>query len=68
MGFFSFLFELGKNSKKDKIQADSSDERCESCGELYEDCECDWQQFSREYISLHLFYSKDENDIDSFDK
>ena len=68
MGFFSFLFELGKNSKKDKIQADSSDEYCESCGELYEDCECDWQQFSREYISLHPYYSKDENDIDSFDK
>ena len=64
MCFFSFLYGICKNSQKDKVPSDSSDERCESCGELYEDCECDWQQFSREYISLHPYYSKDEDDIE----
>lgn len=37
MCLFSFLYGICKNSQKDKIPSDSSDECCESCGELYED-------------------------------
>lgn len=52
MGFFSFLYEIGKNASKGKNQQNNYDEHCESCGDFLEDCKCDWQDCSREDISF----------------
>lgn len=73
MGFFDFLNTLfdGKQKKnnktninKNKNQPDETDweTHCESCGELLEDCECDWREQSRQDIG------QDEMDDLEFDE
>ena len=56
MGLFEFLAALAnsssKNNKKKKKQDFNDWEtHCESCGELLEDCECDWKGQSKQDIS-----------------
>ena len=55
MGILDFLLALSgskKNTKKNKEQSGFDWEtHCESCGELLEDCECDWQKQSKQDIS-----------------
>lgn len=54
MGLFSFLYELTKPSKKKINNNDDElnwETHCESCGELLEDCECDWQEQSKQDIN-----------------
>lgn len=67
MGIFSFFSELAKNANKDKTKNNDWEEHCESCGELLEDCECDWQKHSREDISNN-WLPKDENKMDLWDE
>lgn len=67
MGFFSFLSELGKNAGNVNDRKNSWEEHCESCGELLEDCECDWKRQSREDIS-NSWLPKDENEMDLWDE
>jgi hypothetical protein len=67
MGIFNFFSELAKNASKDKSKNNNWEEHCESCGELLEDCECDWQKHSREDIS-HNWLPKDENEMDLWDE
>ena len=53
MGFWSFLLGLSKPTNKRKQQKSrfSWETHCESCGELLEDCECDWKHQSKQDIS-----------------
>lgn len=65
MGFFDFLFGTQNKKKQPTKQQDDFDweTHCESCGELLEDCECDWKQQSRQDIS-----QDDEMDDLDFDE
>lgn len=51
MGLLDFLFGFNqpkKNNPKDNFDWET---HCESCGELLEDCECDWKGLSKRDIS-----------------
>ncbi len=68
--FFDFLDELlgfkknkSKNNNKNSFDFDS---QCEYCGELLEDCECDFREVSEDDISESWENEEPEND-DSFD-
>jgi hypothetical protein len=70
---FNFLDELFGINKNKKSSANYSDDfdfetTCECCGELLEDCECDWQEISRNDISQNLPDDEpDFEDDESFD-
>lgn len=56
MGILDFLLALSRSkkniNKKNKEQSCFDWEtHCESCGELLEDCECDWHKQSKQDIS-----------------
>ena len=64
MGLFEFLAAIAntssKNNKKKKREdINDWETHCESCGELLEDCECDWEDQSEQDIS-----QDDMDDID----
>ena len=50
------LMRMIKNNKKTKSKKKSFDWeiQCESCGELLEDCECDWRGQSKQDISQDM--------------
>lgn len=56
MGLFEFLAAIANssskyNKKKKKQDFNDWETHCESCGELLEDCECDWKGQSKQDIS-----------------
>lgn len=65
MGLWSFF--LGSNKKRE--EKCNWETTCESCGELLEDCECDWKHLSRQDISM-LDFGEDKNERSgtSFDR
>lgn len=50
------LMKMVKHKTKDKSDKESFDweTHCESCGELLEDCECDWRGQSKQDISQDM--------------
>ncbi len=59
------LFGLNKNKPSNNTFSDDDfDFHCESCGELLEDCECDFQDLSAEDISEFNLNFDDEFEID----
>lgn len=69
MGFLDFLFGFSKPKNKKKQQDFNWETHCESCGELLEDCTCDWQAQSKQDISQSFWgENKKENNKTSFDE
>lgn len=61
MGLLSFLFGLSDNKNANKKRGFFNWEtHCESCGELLEDCECDW----REQSCLDISQDMDDLEFD----
>jgi hypothetical protein len=50
----NYKFNKINTTKGNKYAEDYWETHCESCGELLEDCECDWQDQSREDISQDM--------------
>ena len=70
--FLDALFGINKNKKASANYADDFETTCESCGELLEDCECDWQDISHQDISQDFpddepDFEDDESSFDDFD-
>lgn len=64
---------FGKKKRKNKDNTSTSEDYCENCGELLEDCECEEKEQSRkdagiiDYDEIDELEDMEENDFDDED-